>query len=170
MHTPTPELAALVARLDKVERRNRLLIWVVSASVLVSLAAIATLTARLLPPTPTHPPQHVDVSSLTLWEKGEVPTIALRANRPDDKSVAIELSDRIWGGARGHVLLDNDQTAIELWDENYKPRVILRWAKDDSGLILLDDKHRKRVELLCTKDGPVLRLLDENAQPIFSKP
>jgi hypothetical protein len=170
MDTATPELATIVARLDKMERRNRILTWTAITSVVLSLAAIASLIASLFPSAAMHKPNHIDVSSVMFWDKGAAPTIGLTAHPPDDKSVALELSDRIWGGPRGQMLLDNDQTAFEIWDEHYKRRVVLRWAKDESGLTLFDDKYRKRVELLCTKDGPVLRLLDENAQPIFSKP
>ena len=170
MHASSQELASLEARLVKVERQNRLLTWSLGALTVISVAVIVTLAVSLLSATPRHSVQHVDASSLILWEQGARLTIDLRAYPPDDHSVALEMSDRIWGAPRGQVLLDHNQTALVLWDDEHNPRIVLRYSKDESGLTLLDEKHKKRAELLCTKEGPVFRLLDENEQPVFSKP
>jgi hypothetical protein len=171
MHPPSQELAALEARLVKVERHNRLLTWSLGALTVLSLAVIVTLAVSLLAATPKPSVQHIDASSLILWEQGARPTINLGAYyRPDDNSVALQMSDRIWGASRGHVLLDHNQTALVLLDDEHNPRIVLRYSKDESGLTLLDEKQKKRAELLCTKEGPVFRLLDENEQPVFSKP
>jgi hypothetical protein len=177
--TDSERVGALAARLDKVERQNRRLMWWMGTAwgfILVAIAIGALGHWRLPERASERPPSprpNLEGASLWLWEGGRMPSVVVIPLRGSEKpdAVVLRLEDRLWGSPRAEFNMGYGQTTLQFLDrDEKKPRVVLSYGTDLSGLTLFDEKGKKRAELVCTKDGPALRLLDANGKPVFSAP
>ena len=141
MIAQTPDLAAVVEHLEKLERelrgekrRNR---WLLVA---VGLGIVGLVLAWTLANTAT-----------TAQAQG--PRV-IRANQ-------FILEDEN-GKTRASLFLHNDGPVLALVDENGKPRATLTAAKAGPSLSLHDEISRTRVALRLDKEGPVVSLACEN--------
>jgi hypothetical protein len=82
------------------------------------------------------------------------------------RAKSIFLEDEI-GKIRATLAVGKTGPALELYDENGKPRVIISLQKDGSPSLALFDKNRQpRAILIMLKDGtPSLKMYDENGKP-----
>ena len=131
MTSPTPDLAAVVARLEKVERQNRRL-KTAGIAVLV-LAAAGLLMGQAMPKART-----VEAEGFVLKdERGEVRAkLAMDKGRP-----MLALSDE-HGMPRVGLLVDKDGPMLGMGDEYGMPRVELSVSKEGPRLILADDNGK----------------------------
>jgi hypothetical protein len=141
MISQTPDLAAVVEHLERLERevgrekrRNR---WLLVAVGLGLMGVILAWT--LANPAATAQAQGSKV---------------IRADQ-------FLLEDE-HGKPRASLFLHSDGPVLALLDENGKPRATLAAAKAGPSLALHDEMSRTRVALRLDKDGPVVSLACEN--------
>jgi len=142
MTSPTPDLAEVMARVEKVERRNR---WLLVA---VGLAAVGVALAwALANTTPTAQAQGAKV---------------IRANQfiVEDET----------GNLRAMLNVDKAGPGLTLGDENGDTRVMVAVSQGIPGVVLRDENGKIRVMLAAMKEGPTLSLADATGKWIWSQP
>jgi len=145
MTSPTPDLAAVEERLEKLEgevlagkRRN---LWFLVA---VELGVVGLVLAWTLAN-----------STMTAQAQGaNIGPKVIRANQ-------FILEDET-GRTRAKLFLLDEEPMLALVDENGKTRAGLAAAKTGPSLSLHDESSRPRVALWLDKDGPILSLTGEN--------
>jgi hypothetical protein len=143
MTSQTPDLAAVVERMEKLERelrvekrRNR---WLL---VVVGLAAVGVVLAwTLANTTPTAQAQGAKV---------------IRANQ-------FVLEDEN-GMIRATLIASKDGPGLAMFDQNGKNRVQLDMDKDGPALVMRDENGKNRIGLAATTEGPSVTMFDQNGK------
>lgn len=143
MAPPTPDLAEVVARLERAEReilaeqrRNR---WLLAA---VGLAAVGLVLAWTL----------VNTTTTAQAQGAKV----LRANQyiVEDEN----------GKTRAALIASKDGPGLVIRDENGKNRIGLVATTDGPALALADHKGTNRIGVAVTPVGPALKMFDQNGK------
>ncbi|MFI5342135.1 MAG: hypothetical protein ACHQ7N_20145 [Candidatus Methylomirabilales bacterium] len=182
MTAQAPELVAVVARLEKVERQNRRLRGA-GIAVLV-LAAAGLLMGQAMPKT-----RIVEAEEFVLRDAAGKVRAMLGATKDWEGLNLYDENDRV----RVRLDLRKDGPGLTLYEENGKVRADLGAIKAGPRLILYDENGKPRAGLsvgllgpgvyLAAEDGvprvwlaawknirPGLVLLDENGKTIWSTP
>ena len=175
MTSPTPDLAAVMARLEKVERQNRGL-KTAGIAVLV-LTVVGLLMGQAMPRA-----RIVEAEGFLLkdgagkvWGGLGVDENASRLFLADEKGkTRAELSGSKYGSmlllrdengkGRASLVLLKFNSGLELYDENRKFGAMLNVNEDGPRLSLHDENRKGRVGLGVDKDGPRLGLYDEKGK------
>jgi hypothetical protein len=159
MTAQAPELAAVVARLEKVEQQNRKLKRV--GVVVLALAVAGMVMGQAMPRA-----RILEAREFLLKD----PAGKVRGTLSVDKAgPGLALVDEN-GKLRAALAVYKDGPRLGLLDENEKLRVELAAVKAGLWLDLYDENGKPRVGLRVDKDGPMLRLLDENGKTIWRQP
>jgi hypothetical protein len=159
MTAQTPDLAAVVARLEKVERQNRRLR---GAGIAVLVLAVAGLLMGQAMPRA----RKVEAERFLLEdETGKVRAMLM----VDKDGPGLFLYDEN-GKTRFGASVDKDGSGLGLLDENGNPRVALVVGTDGPILTLTDENGKGRTTLAVPKKGPKLALIDQNGKLIWSRP
>lgn len=160
MTSPIPELAAVVARLDKVERQDRKLRRA-GIAVLVLAAAGLLMGGQAMPKART-----VEAESFVL--KDGAGKIRAELNLRKDMPVLVLYDEN----GKFRVMLDafKDGPGLILADENGKPRAALAVSKVGPALILRDDNGKTRAGLDVLENEPELHLDDETGKTVWRAP
>jgi hypothetical protein len=159
MTAQAPEVAAVLARLEKVERQNRRLRG--AGIAVFVLAAAGLLMGQAMPKA-----RIVEAEGFQLKDgQGKV-----RAELVVDKDgPRMALRDEN-GKTRVGLFVDKEGQVLAMTDENGELRAELSVSKDGQGLYLSDETGKPRATLNVSKVGPVLALYDENGKRIWSQP
>jgi hypothetical protein len=153
MTAQVPDLASVVARLEKVERQNRQLKMV--GGMVLALAVAGMVMGQALPSA-----RVVEAEGFVLKDAaGKV-----RAELSVDGEGAKLLLGSENGKSRAMLNVDKDGPALTLFDENAKLRAWLAVFKDGPRLALRDESEKVRVGLSVDGDRPRLRLYDEKSK------
>jgi len=184
MTAQTPDLAAVVARLEQVERDNRRLRRV--GVMLVLIVASGLLMGQAVPPRRTVEAERFLVrnaqgkirAELGIFEKGVTRLRLLDTDGnarailavTDEGLPALAFVDR--GQARLLVAADQDGTAgITLYDQAGKMWVALTTLSQRAGLLVFDQAEKRRVLLGAYRDGsPEAELTDQTGKVILRVP
>ncbi len=132
MTSYTPDLAAVVARLEKVERQNRRLRG--AGIAVVAVAAAGLLMGQAVPRAPI-----VEAEGFVLTDARGI----VRAKLAMDKGrPMVALTDE-YGMPRIGLIVDKDGPMVALGDENGMPRVELSVGKEGPRLFLADANGKK---------------------------
>lgn len=158
----TPELQSVLDRLEEVERRNRGPRFIALAAMLLSLAALAAVAARVIPSAPAPAPSAtgvVETSRLLLKDAdGHV-----RGGMEVDRSGVVKL---VIGSQDGHsgaaLLLANPNGTVQL--QLRSPTGVVRVALNgtlEPSMTLTSDDSRSSAALLTRTGSPGQLLLSD---------
>jgi hypothetical protein len=182
MTTQTADLAAVVGRLEKIERENRRLKY---AGVVVLLLAAAGLTMGQASPTSKTVEAEAFVlrdpsgteraawhlspeggAALTFFDQAKKPRAQVRVDR--DGAPGVLLFDQA-GNGRAMLRADRDGAPhLTLTDQAAQTRSLLRVEANGSpGLIFFDQGGKSRATLYVVSDGSATLQLSDKAERVF---
>lgn len=153
MKTPTPELDALVRRLDLLERQNRRL-KLIGLAVLVAVGVCGALGAAR----PNDEP--LKVTGLVVTDKDGKARVTVGVGR-DGPAVILTDAD---GNARAVIGLDDAGPRVELKNEKGVKQLDLAVTRDGPVLTLADDRKKPRLGLRADAGGPGIVLQDSGGK------
>lgn len=158
------EFEVLVARVEKLERRVRVVVagWVLSVTAFVILGvAVQQATSQ---------PEVLRARHIMVVDAAGRPRIALSVT-PDGSSV-LGFRDAAGQVRIGLLVLPNGSPALEFRDAAGRPRIGLSAAPDGTSVLdLRDAAGRVRIMLGLTRDGePLLGLYDAARRRLFAAP
>ena len=160
MTAQAPELAAVVARLEKVEQQNRRLKTV--GIVVLALAVAGMVMGQAMPRA-----RIVEAEGFVLKDGAGKVRAKLYVVGKDGPGLALldeNGKDRAWLGVGKY------GPRLTVYDENGKDRVGLGVSKYGAGLTVYDENGKDRAWLGVGKYGPRLVQYDENGKTIWSTP